>query len=123
MPAIKVLHSTTWLSNAAISTGKYRCGKLSSGKLIQCTVSGEDTEGIMLKAPDAADISVEVLKLGVCPVVLGATVSAGAVLMSDGSGRAIAATTGKTTIGRLGDTGGTVGQIVEAFIGIFGAVH
>lgn len=72
--------------------------KLSSGKAAICG-AGEKAYGVCLKDVSSGNHA-EIMILGVCPVKSGAAITADAVLASDATGRAVAATAGDYPVGR-----------------------
>lgn len=75
------------------------------------STSGGKIYGVLQNKPTVG-IAAQVRRAGITKMVCGATVAAGAAVMSDAAGKAItAATTGSTIIGQALE-GGTVGQII-----------
>jgi hypothetical protein len=61
-----------------------------------------------------AGLDVTVFTVGdLCQVEIGAAVSAGNLLTSDGNGRAIAATTGNYVVGQAEQNGTALGQVIK----------
>lgn len=88
----------------------------SNGAVAANTTEGEVVAGVLQDAPDAAGKTASPAYAGITKVVLGATVAAGADVMSDTSGRAIAATTGKFIRGKLLE-GGDADEIGTLLLG------
>lgn len=73
----------------------------SSSEVAANTTEGEVCSGVLQDAPDAQGKTASPAYDGVTKIVLGATVAAGAHVMSDTTGRAIAATTAKFIMGTI----------------------
>ncbi len=89
-------------ANSTIASGAKLAAAASSGKAAVCGTSGALVLGIIAAdapASISADADVPIIVSGIATVVSGAAFSAGEALMSDGSGKAIPATTGKYIIG------------------------
>lgn len=88
-----------------------RFGAVSGANTITRTGAGGRADGVIRNKPAAGE-PVEFDMDGILRVELGATVAAGALVMSDSTGRAItAATAGNQVLGRA-LLGGAVGNIV-----------
>jgi len=78
--------------------------------------------GVIQDAPTAADQACALGNRGVTKCVAGAPVTAGTLIMSNGSGRGVLATTGLFFIGRALTGAGADGQIFELLLGVNGYV-
>ena len=87
----------------------------SNGAVAKNTGSGAIVDGVLQDKPDAAGKSASVATNGVSKVVLGATVAAGALVMSDTAGKGITATTGLYAAGRA-LAGGDADEIVSVLL-------
>jgi hypothetical protein len=87
----------------------------SSGQLAAPTAGG-DADGILQDKPNAQGVQGELAMLGVSKVVVGTGgVTAGDLLATDASGKAVTATTGNKILGRALATG-AAGVIIPALI-------
>lgn len=90
-----------------------------SQKVAPATVNTQPIIGVYDKMGGLAGTMVDVHRKGLCPVELGATVSAGQELTSDAVGRAIPAVAAAGTrvrIGGFADQPGVIGDIIDVWI-------
>jgi len=106
-----------------LSTAQYHFGVTNgSGKVIKNVTNGGVVDGVIQDAPTAADQACALGNRGVTKCVAGAPVTAGTLIMSNGSGRGVLATTGLFFIGRALTGAGADGQIFELLLGVNGYV-
>lgn len=100
------------LSGAA--TTIYRMAVFSSGKLIINTTSGGVVSGVLIETVDAADkaVGMALPDGGIVKIEAGAAVSQDANIMSDTSGRAIAATATNNIMGVALEAASAAGEII-----------
>lgn len=88
---------STMIAGADLSTHQHKFVKASGATAVLC---GSGERGIGVLQNDPADTQAgEIMHDGISKVVFGATVAAGVEIMSDGSGRAIAATATNRALG------------------------
>lgn len=104
-------------------TNQLRFVKLnSSGAVVLASVAGEKVFGVLYGKAGVGDVCDVVVDAGAVMVKAGATVAAGAFVMTDATGRAItAATTGSTIVGQALE-GGAVGETITIRLATFGVV-
>jgi hypothetical protein len=83
------------------------------------TGAGAVADGVLQNDPNAAGVAATVAIAGVSRVVCGGVVSRGALVSSDASGRAIAATTGAEIAGRALAAGAT-GALIPVLLKLSG---
>jgi hypothetical protein len=83
------------------------------------TGAGAVADGVLQNDPNAAGVAAAVAIAGVSRVVCGGVVSRGALVASDASGRAIAATTGAEIAGRA-LAAGTTGALIPVLLKLSG---
>lgn len=107
----------TQLATASLTTAQFVAVKLDSAAgVIICSASGEKIFGILQDKPAAGAVC-EVCTLGVTKAKAGAVVAAGALIMTNASGRVItAATTGSTIIGWALSAAGADGDIITVYL-------
>jgi hypothetical protein len=103
------------LTVSAILTGTVAADRFVSSALAQAG-AGVNTYGVARTAGISGDV-VPVMVLGTAIVEAGAAMSAGALVETDASGRAITKSTG-VTVGRLapGESASAAGQFVEVIL-------
>lgn len=80
--------------------------------------AGVAIDGVLQDDPDLQGRSGAVVDRGISKVVAGAAVAQGALVMSNGSGRAITATSGNFVIGRALEAAGSDGEVISVHLGL-----
>ena len=92
----------------------------SSSNVTTATAVTDACTGVLQNKPAAAGRAAELIVVGPTKVVAGAAISAGALLTTDTSGRAVTVTPGTDTtkyiLGRAMEAAGAAGDIIEAFV-------
>ncbi len=83
------------------------------------TGAGALTDGVLQNDPNATGTAATVAIGGISRVVCGGVVNRGALIASDASGRAVAATTGAEIAGRA-LTAGTAGALIPVLLKLSG---
>lgn len=83
------------------------------------TGAGALPDGVLQNDPNAAGVAATVAIAGVSRIVCGGVVSRGALIASDASGRAVAATTGAEIAGRA-LAAGTAGALIPVLLKLSG---
>jgi len=86
------------------------------------TTSGGAVDGVLQDKPGALGEACEVAYAGVSKVEAGAAVSAGALVMSDAAGLAIAHTTTNHAVGRAITAAGASGELISVLLISYGEV-
>lgn len=112
------LETRTYQAAADLSAVQYHVMRNTNGAT-QCNISSQDVAsdmiGVLQNAPAAAGRAATIAVGGRSKVTIGAAVnSAGVYLTTNGSGRAIAATSGDMVFGKAASTGGADGVIISA---------
>lgn len=94
---------------ADLSTKQYYIVLISAADKVNLCGNGGEAIGILQNKPAADGRSAQVRTMGISQIEWGATVAAGARVMSDANGEGITATAGKKFIGRAIE-GGDVGD-------------
>lgn len=101
-----------------LSAKQYHAVKLStatSGAVIALAATTDAVIGVLHNAPDAATEAALVAAIGVATIVAGtSTITAGATLTPDSTGRAI--TGGSVTIGQALEAAGAVGDEIKVLL-------
>lgn len=105
-----------FLAGSDLRTHANKFVVLTSGKLAVCG-AGAGMIGVLFNAPEQ-DQPGHVQNAGIAQIVAGAAVSAGALVQSDASGRAITATTGNFIGGRALESAAAAGEIIEVLLSI-----
>ena len=111
------LHTFTLKAGADLSGKQYIIGRISAaGEVNQASLATDsDMVGVQQNKPDTATgAAVTVGDLGISWIIAGAAVTAGAVMTTDSSGRAITVASGQIAIGRAIDTAGAAGDQIRA---------
>ncbi len=119
----KVFNIGTLLTAADLSALQFTCVKVDASGLVAAnTTSGGKILGILQNKPNISTVA-DVAVIGISKAKLGATVAAGASVMSDAAGKVItAATVGSTIIG-IALEAGVVNEIVPvALVAVPGVV-
>lgn len=104
-----------------VSVGAQKQYHIAQGSGNYCSMASADTlalVGIVLNEPLNGEHA-SICPLGMCKVIAGASISAGARITSNGSGRAVAATSGDVIIGYAKDAAGADGDVISALISAF----
>jgi len=99
-----------------LSDEQYYIVLISAANKVDLCGAGGEAIGVLQNIPAADGRSAQVRIQGITQIELGATVAAGAKVMSDSAGKGTTATAGKKYIGRLieaGDSGDRVTMIME----------
>lgn len=101
-------------ASADLSTHQFKFVELDgNGRLAVANASTDLPIGVLGNKPAALDAAGEVQISGRVKVIAGATVAAGARVMSNGSGLAITAATTGNIVKGLALTGGAVNELIE----------
>jgi hypothetical protein len=95
MATENIVKEFTFEAGAAVTARLF--GKLSSGKVVPCGTQGERSHGIIGSTVGSGEGTS--LKWGKCLVTGGANVTAGAAVMTNAAGKAIAATSTNQALG------------------------
>jgi hypothetical protein len=108
----------TFLAAADLSAKQYHLMRMSDGKTINqaSNAAGLHNIGVLQNKPAAAGRAATLCLGGVSKVVAGAAITAPALLMSNGSGRAITATSGGTIVGLAKVDAAADGDVIAAVI-------
>ena len=105
-------------ASADLSAAQHHCVDVdSNGRVAVVTGSGDDVAAILQNDPDALGNAAALMKTGISKVVAGAAVAAGALVMSNASGRAITATSGQVVFGRALEAAGGDGEVIPVLLG------
>jgi hypothetical protein len=109
-------------ANADLSASQYCLGKLgTTGKVAVSAAATDVSIGVLLDDQDTADAPSLIGAFGIYPCKAGAAFNAGVKLISDGSGRVIAATQATDFIvGISKGASGGANEIVPCLIGPMG---
>lgn len=110
--ALNVIASGTVTKNRFVA-------RTSTGKVAQATVSGQAVHGVAWAGASDGQ-SLRLARIGVVEVESGAAVSAGAVVQSDSSGRAITGTINGYAAGIALEAAGGAGELIH--VDLFGVV-
>ena len=95
--------------------GQFRFVKVnSSGKAVQ-TVAAEVAIGVRQNTPNT-DQAMTIVNSGISLVEAGAAVTAGSLVQSDATGRAIVATTGNAILGQAMETASAAGVLIAVLL-------
>ncbi len=112
----QTLHTISAPASADLSASQFCFVAVNSSGQLVLPSAGGDAEGILQDKPNAAGVAGEVGILGVSKLVVGTGgVTAGDLLATDVSGKAVTATTGNKILGRALVTG-AAGVIIPALI-------
>lgn len=116
MATENALKSIPYTAAADLSALQYTFVKMSGDYAVTTGVAagGVDTVGILQNNP-VATAAAAVAVSGQSKIVLGATLTAGTRVTSDANGKAVAATTGNTVLGKLVE-GGDADQIAAMIL-------
>ncbi len=88
-------------ANAAINNGDFLAAKFSNGKIVKCSVAGENAMGLIMPGQEAiaagGDVNIQIKEIGLWKT--GAAVAAGAEVTTNADGKAITATAGAFILG------------------------
>ncbi len=105
-------------ASADLSAAQHHCVDVdSNGRVAVVTGSGDDVAAILQNDPNALGNAAALMKTGISKVVAGAAVAAGALVMSNASGRAITATSGQVVFGRALEAAATGGEVIPVLLG------
>ena len=104
----------TLKAGADLSAKQFHFAKFGADEdhAIACAVAGEKGIGVIMNAPDAAELPVELAIFGGAKVKIAATIAAGDELMCDANGAGVVATTTKKVLAiamNAGVTGDVIG--------------
>lgn len=106
---------------ATMASNQYKFGLVdSNGRIALNSVNGGFCTGVIDDNVDAIDKACRVVLGGITKVKCNATITRGALIMSDATGQAVTATSGGVILGQALETG-AVGNIIAAFIFTGGA--
>jgi len=115
MAQYKLLFTDTKKAAADLSAAQYHIVRLSSAN--QINIASQDTHasmyGVLQNKPKSGEFGTVAL-YGITKVVIGADVTVNAFLTTNGSGRAVDATSGDLIIGRALEDGGADGETITA---------
>lgn len=94
-----------------LSAAQFKFVTVASDGQVNPTGAGVLADGVLQNDPNAAGVPAAVAIGGVSRVVCGATVAAGALVMSNATGQAVTATTGNEVLGKA-----LVAGVVNAII-------
>lgn len=108
------VQNTSLITDADYSSNQYYAMKVNSSGLATICGAGDNALGILQDKPESGEVA-NVMVLGESKAMYGATVTAGANLMTDGSGRLIPAT-GTNPVIAVAKEGGVVGEIHTVYL-------
>lgn len=100
------------VASADLSAAQFRFMTISATGAALNTGSGAICDGVLQNKPDALGKAASVASRGVSKVEAGAVVAAGALVMSNTTGKAITATTGLTVLGRALEAAAADGDLI-----------
>ncbi|HZT90291.1 MAG TPA: capsid cement protein [Stellaceae bacterium] len=107
---------------ADLSSNQFYAVKLTGARQVNlASAGGEDIYGVLQNKPTSGQVA-DVALYGICKAVAGAAFSAGAQLMTDTSGRLIAATSTNHRVASALEAATQAGQIVTVFLRPIGTV-
>ena len=110
---------TTLTSQSDLSTSQYLFAKLSTDDGCDLCGAGGDAVGTIYDGGTASGARCSIMIGPIVLVTLNATLSAGAEVMSDASGKAVAWVTANRSLGYLKE-GGVAGETVPLFFALNG---
>lgn len=107
----------TFGMKAAAALEPYHIVRMTAARTVNVGSLATQTDlvGVVQGRPSSGEM-VAVADFGESKVVAGAAITAGALLTTNGSGRAVAATSGQMAIGRALQAAGADGEIITARI-------
>lgn len=99
-----------------LSTKQYYFADVDSNGQVAVAGAGSTAVGVIQNKPTAAGQGCDVQVMSITPIVCGGSITAGAAVKSDGSGLAVAASSGDKALGRIlatGASGVTVSMIFQ----------
>jgi len=109
-----IVQNTSLITAADYSTKQYYAMKVNASGLAEICGAGENALGILQDKPESGEVGC-VMVLGESKAIYGATVAAGANLMTDASGRLITAT-GTNPVIAVAKDGGAVNEIHTIYL-------
>jgi hypothetical protein len=109
-----IVQNTSLVAAADYSAKQYYAVKVNASGLAELCGAGENALGILQDKPESGDVGC-VMVLGESKAIYGATVAAGANLMTDASGRLITAT-GTNPVIAVAKVGGAVNEIHTVYL-------
>lgn len=108
---------------SAAATALYRFVKLNtSGAVTLCTVAGEKALGVLYNKPTVGEVADVVVEASAVIAIAGATVVAGAMVMTDATGRVVTAATAGSTILGWALEGAAVGENIAIRLATTGVI-
>ena len=112
MATMQSRDTRTFVAGEDLSTAQFKFVTLEAGSVVDLADSaGENCVGVLL-VEGAADRAVTVVMTGSVMVEAGGTVTAGAAVATDATGRAVDATTGDIIMGYAREAG-VAAQVIE----------
>lgn len=102
-----------------LSTKQYLFHAMATdGQIDPCGTQGIDSVGVLQNKPDAAGKAAEVAVAGIAKVIAGGVINPGALVMTDNTGKAVAATSTNIALGRhVGTSAAASGDIIPVLLG------
>lgn len=118
MSTQEIVKSITLEAGADLSTKQYLfVNQATDGQVDPAGTQGIDVLGVLQNKPDAAGKAAEVAVLGVSKVVAGGVINPGAKVMTDNTGKAVAATGTNVVVGvHVGKAASASGDIIPVLL-------
>lgn len=112
----------TLLAGEDLSSAQFLFGKVNSaGKIVKCSVSGEDSDGVIYGKP-VSGVAVEMCGSRIAKVIAGSAIAAGAKVTTNASGKASTAASGDYYLGKALESVNADGEVITVLLKFNGKI-